>query len=448
MAGYKNMTEGSPVRCLIRFTLPLLAGNLLQQTYNVADTMIVGKALGDDSLAAVGATGSITYLFYTLCIGLSIGSGVLIAQFFGSGRIERVRSAILNSTIITMAIALVMTLLSVALSYPVLSALGVPAKLISRSVTYMRIACSGTVCVAAYNWINAVMRALGDSKTPLIFLAVSTLLNVGLDLLFVMVFKMGVGGAALATILSQGLSAAGCILYFFINCKELSPVKGETRLEHDLMKKCLTMGLPIAAQNGLVSVSMVVLQSITNGFSETVMASYTVSMRIEQFVQQPFISMNAAVSTFTGQNIGAGKEDRAVDGLNSGLRISGVFAVMMLVVFGIFGRAITGCFVSGDEVISIASTSLIITGCFYVPLGVIHIVRGFLNGAGDTGYALVNGLTEVVCRILFANILTRIYFIGMWGIWITTAITWVATAAVSYIRYRSGKWKLKAVKDY
>ncbi len=441
----RDMTTGSEARHLIRFALPLLAGNLLQQTYNAADTMIVGKFLGDDALAAVGATGSITYFFYTLCIGLSIGSGVLAAQLFGAGKLEKLRRSIVSSGAVTAIFGIAVSVISVLAARPVLQFLNVPGDLLGRSVTYMRIACSGTICVAAYNWINAIMRALGNTTVPLIFLGISTLLNIGLDLLFVMCFKFGVGGAAAATILAQGLSAAGCIIYCFGSNKSIRPRGEEFRPDKSLMKKCMAMGIPIAIQNGLVSISMIALQRVTNSFGNTVMASYTVSMRIEQFVQQPFMSINAAISSFTGQNIGAGKQDRAVKGLRSGVMLSSVFAVMMFVVFMLFGKNIAGFFVSGKKVITIAGRSLIITGAFYIPLGMIHTVRGFLNGAGDTAYAIVNGLAEVISRIGFSLILTNIAAIGFWGIWITTSITWVVTAAVSIHRYFKGKWKLKAI---
>ena len=441
----RDMTTGSETKHLIRFALPLLAGNLLQQTYNAADTMIVGKFLGDDALAAVGATGSITYFFYTLCIGLSIGSGILAAQLFGAGKTEKLRRSIVSSGAVTAIFGIAVSVISVLAARPVLQFLNVPGDLLGRSVTYMRIACSGTICVAAYNWINAIMRALGNTTVPLIFLGISTVLNIGLDLLFVMCFGFGVGGAAAATILAQGLSAAGCIIYCFGSNKSIRPRGEEFRPDKALMKKCMAMGIPIAIQNGLVSISMIALQRVTNGFGNTVMASYTVSMRIEQFVQQPFMSMNAAISSFTGQNIGAGKQDRAVKGLRSGVMLSSVFAVMMFVVFLLFGRNIAGFFVSGKKVIAIAGRSLIITGAFYIPLGMIHTVRGFLNGAGDTAYAIVNGLAEVISRIGFSLILTNIAAIGFWGIWITTSITWVVTAAVSIHRYFKGKWKLKAI---
>lgn len=439
-----NMTEGSETGHIISFALPLLGGNLLQQTYNIVDTVIVGHFLGDNALAAVGATGSITYLFYTLCIGLSIGAGVIISQLFGAGDMKKMRSAVVNSALVTAVFGIAVSIISALLAESVLKALNVPEMLMESAVLYMRIACGGTAAVAAYNWINAVMRALGDSKTPLIFLGAASLLNAALDLLFVMVLGLGVGGAAFATVLAQGLSALVCIIFCFSRCSELKMTREDIKADRKMMTRCIGAGLPIAAQNGLISVSMVALQRVTNGFGETVMAAYTVSMRIEQFIQQPFSSLNAAVSTFTGQNIGAGRSDRAVKGMVSVIKISVIFAFAVLVIFILFGRAITGIFVSGSDVIFIASRAIVLTGCFYWALGIIHTVRGFLNGAGDTGYALVNGTAEVICRIGLSILLTSVSAIGHWGIWLTTCCTWFVTAAVSLMRFKSGKWKNKA----
>ncbi len=438
------MTEGSETGHIISFALPLLGGNLLQQTYNIVDTIIVGHFLGDNALAAVGATGSITYLFYTLCIGLSIGAGVIISQLFGAGDMKKMRLAIINSAAVTAVFGIAVSIISALLAEPVLRALNVPEMLIGDAVLYMKIACGGTAAVAAYNWINAVMRALGDSKTPLIFLGAASLLNAALDLLFVMVLGLGIGGAAFATVLAQGLSALVCIIYCFSRCSELKMTREDIRADRKMMIKCIGAGLPIAAQNGLISVSMVALQRVTNGFGETVMAAYTVSMRIEQFIQQPFSSLNAAVSTFTGQNIGAGRSDRAVKGMVSAIKIAVLFAFAVLVIFILFGKAITGIFVSGEDVIFIASRAIVLTGCFYWALGIIHTVRGFLNGAGDTGYALVNGTAEVICRIGLSLLLTSVAAIGHLGIWLTTCCTWFVTAAVSLMRFGSGKWKSKA----
>ena len=439
-----DMTQGSVTRIIIAFTLPLLFGNLLQQTYNIADTLIVGKYLGDDALAAVGATGSITYLFYTLCIGLSIGSGVIVSQYFGAKMYDKLRLTVFNSALVTAAFGIVISVFTSLFAGNILSALDVPKELLETSAGYMTIACAGTVAIAAYNWINAVMRALGDSKTPLVFLGLACMLNIGLDLLFVIKFGLGVNGAAFATVIAQGLSAILCIVYFFKKNTVVRLKSSDCRFDRVLSKKCIAAGLPIAAQNGLISVSMVALQRVTNSFGSNVMTAYTVSMRIEQFIQQPFSSLGASEATFTGQNIGAGKSDRAVKGLKESVKLSTIFAFFVMGVFFIFSRQLVGFFISGEESVDIAVKALLMTCCFYAPLGIIHTVRGFLNGCGDTGYAIVNGMAEVITRIGLSLILTRVSFIGFWGIWITTCATWLVTALVSMIRYKGGKWKLKS----
>lgn len=264
MPAMQAMTSGSVTRSVIRFSLPLLLGNLLQQTYNIVDTIIVGKFLGNHALAAVGATGSITYLFYTLCIGLAIGAGILIAQSFGANDITGVRRHLVNSAVVTAAFGIGISLLSVVFARPVLIWLRVPDYLLDDAVSYMAIACAGTICVAAYNWINAVMRALGNAVTPLVFLGVATAINVVLDLLFVVNFSIGVAGAAIATVISQGLSALGCILYCLHKYPELRPHREELRPDASRIRRCIRTGIPIALQNGLIAVSMVALQSVTN----------------------------------------------------------------------------------------------------------------------------------------------------------------------------------------
>lgn len=439
------MTKGSETRHIIRFALPLLAGNLLQQLYNVVDTIIVGQYLGDDALAAVGATGSITYFFYTLCLGLSIGAGVIISQYFGSKQYNQVKTAIFNSAAVTAIFGVAVSIISVLLTEPVLKLLKTPENLFPTSVGYMKIACGGTIAVAAYNWINSVMRSLGDSKTPLFFLGFASILNVALDLIFVVSMNMGVNGAATATVTSQVCAAALSIIYAFFKNPHIKLSEKEIHIDKNAMLKCIKTGIPIAVQNGMISISMIAIQSVTNTFGETVMAAYTVSMRIEQFVQQPFSSLNAAMSAFVGQNIGAGKQKRAINGLHIGLRISTVFSLAVILVFLFLSQNLVGCFVKGNDVIAIGSKAIILTSFFYISLGAIHVSRGFLNGAGDTGYAFVNGLVEVICRIGLSVTLTRISFIGHWGIWTTTCITWFATAVISILRYKQGKWKCKAI---
>lgn len=441
----RDMTSGSEAGHIIRFALPMLAGNLLQQLYNLADTAVVGKYVGDDAIAAVGATGSITFFFYNLCTGLAVGSGVILSQYFGAEKTDKLKSAVFNSAVITAIFGIAVSLISVLLTKPTLILMDTPKKLIDAAAGYMRIACGGTIAVAAYNWINAVMRSLGDSKTPLIFLAIASALNIGLDLLFVVVFGWGIDGAAAATVVAQTCSAVGCIIYGFSKNDIIKLSRENLKINSAMIKQCVKTGVPICLQNGLISVSMIALQRVTNSFGETIMTSYTVSMRIEQLIQQPFSSLNAAVSTFIGQNTGSGKSERVKNGYKTGMLIAVITAVTVSALFFLFARALAGCFVNSGETAEICSNAIKLNSCFYIFLGTIHVTRGFLNGAGDTSYALINGAAEVVCRIVFSLILTSIPFIGYWGIWLTTCVTWFITALVSFIRYKSGKWRGKAI---
>lgn len=446
MAGYvQNMTTGSEMKHIVRFTLPLLAGNLFQQLYNIVDSVIVGKHLGANALAAVGATGSMTFLFYSLCIGLSIGAGILISQSFGAGKKREVKVLIVNSAYAAVIFGIAVSLLSIVLAEPLLRLLKTPDSLIDTSVKYMQIACGGTISVAVYNWINAVMRALGDSKTPLYFLVVASVLNVVLDLLFVMVFEFGVAGAAYATIIAQTVSAIGCIVFAFLKVKFFRFGRSTIKFNGASFVKCVRTGIPIALQNSMISVSMIYLQSVANSFGETVMAAYTATMRVEQLLHQPFSSLNAALSTFTGQNMGAGKLDRTVSGYHKSMKLMAAFSVIMLGVFLLFSEKIVWLFVDEPEVIEIGAKALKLSAFFYIPLGTIHVTRGLLNGAGDVGYSMLNGIAEVVGRIGFAIILVQLDIIGMWAVWTTTCLTWVVTGIMSFIRYKQGIWKGKTI---
>ncbi len=436
-----DMTTGNEFSHIIKFALPMLAGNIFQQLYNIADSIIVGKYLGADALASVGATGSITYFFYTLCIGLATGIGILISQSFGAGNHENVKKYIANSAYVLGIFGIVISFISALLAPFLLKMLNTPAEIFDASVGYMRISCLGTSAVAAYNWINSVMRSLGDSKTPLIFLVVASILNVILDLIFVVVFKMGVNGAAIATITAQGVSAVGSIIFAFIKNPMFRLTRENAIYDRIYARKCVTTGVPIALQNAMVSVSMIYLQSVANHFGKTVVAAYTATMRVEQLIHQPFSSLNAAISAFTGQNVGAGKQERVINGYKTSIKCGSAFALFLLLVFMLFSENIVGMFVDEADVIEIGAAALRISALFYVPLGFIHITRGLLNGAGDVKYAMINGFAEVGGRIGFAILLLNIPGTGYFAVWGTTCLTWLLTGIMSYIRYKSGVWK-------
>lgn len=394
-----DMTKGSPVKLLIQFAIPILIGNLFQQIYTLADRIIVGRFVCDKAFSAIGATNALSMMFMSMCMGAAIGTGVVVSQYFGTKDEKGTAASIANGSYTCILIAIVMTLLALATTKPILLLLNTPQSILPDALTYMYIFMGGLIAVAAYYTPFSILRALGDSRTPLIFLVVCSLLNIVLDLLFVVVFKTGVAGAAVAT------------------------------------------GL----QYALIYVSSIILQHIVNGFGESVIGAFTATTQIELLVQQIFAALGAAIVTYTGQNMGAGKQDRISLGVIAAMKISAVVSVILLIVFWAFGHPIMSIFVTNEEIISIAASGIRITSLFLIALGGVQILRYMLNGAGDSMYALINGVVEVIARVAFAVGLTAIPFIGMWGIWLTTGLTWTVTAIFALFRYKHGAWKEKTL---
>lgn len=438
-----DMTKGSEIRHLIVFSFPMLIGNVFQQFYNMVDSAIVGNYVGENSLAAVGATGSLVFLFFSLCNGMSLGVGILISQYFGAKDEKNVKSTIINAVYLIGITGIIMSILGVLFTEPVLILMKTPEKIIEESIIYMKIVCGGTIAVAAYNAISAMLRALGDSKTPLIFLIVASVINVGLDFLFVLAFDLGVMGVACATVISQAISAIGSILFAIFKNPYFKIEKKYRKVNSKIIKKCIKIGVPVAAQNSLIALSCVVLQRVVNQFGEIVVAAFTATNRIEQLVQQPYNSLGAAVSTFTGQNIGSRNLERVKKGYYKSILLVALFSIIMLLAAQFGGRLIMQLFVKKEEVISLGAKALRITSYFYFALGMIYITRGLLNGVGDAIYSMINGIMEIIGRVGFSSTLVKISAIGVWGIWYTTGLTWLITGAASIIRYRQGKWKTK-----
>lgn len=442
-----DMTKGNEVGLLLKFAFPMLVGNIFQQLYNMVDSIIVGKYVGSNALGAIGVVGNLNFLFFSLCLGLTSGIGILISQFFGAGKDEYVKKIIANSVYIITITGVVMSIISIVFARPILTLMNTPAENIEDAVIYMQIVCGATVIVALYNGISSILRALGDSKTPLIFLIVASFVNVGLDLLFVLIFDMGVAGAAWATVIAQLLSAIGSILFALRKNPYLKLKRHHFEVNSDIIKKSFQIGLPVAGQNALIAFSCVALQSVVNNYGATVMAAYTATSRVEQLVQQPFGSLGTAVSTFAGQNVGAGKYKRVSTCCKKATFIVFAFSLIMIAVMFLFGRPIVGLFVDDPSIINIGAKGLCITSLMYFALGMIYVMRGMLNGVGDAAYAMINGLTEVVGRIGFAYLLMAIPAIGMWGVWYTNGLTWILAGSAGVIRFFQGKWKTKSVVD-
>lgn len=440
-----SMTDGSPAKLLIKFTIPMLIGNLFQQFYNMVDSIVVGRFVGSNALAAVGATGSLNFLFFAMSFGISAGVGVVVSQYFGAERMDMVEKSIINGMYLLAAVSALMGVIGIASARWVLAALDTPEIILDDAVVYMRVSCAGILAIAAYNGVASVLRALGDSKTPLYFMVVACFINIGLDLLFVIGFEWSVFGVALATVIAQMVAAVGAFSYALYKIPYFHIKKENRPLRQDIISRCFTLGLPIALQNALIAFSCIFLQKVVNGFGESVVAANTALGRIEQLVQQPYNSLGAAITTYTGQNIGAGKIDRVKQGYKAAFWSVVVFSIVMAVPCQLFGEQIVGIFVTEPEVVEIGAKGLSITSLFYFFLGMIYVARSVLNGAGDAAFAMINGLMEVAGRVGFAVPLTKIPFIGVWGIFFTTGFTWALTGIVSMARYHKGKWAFKGI---
>lgn len=439
------MTKGNEVGLLLKFALPMLVGNIFQQFYNMADSIIVGKYVGANALGAVGSVGSLNFLFFSLCLGLGSGIGVLVSQYFGAGSEDYVKKITANAIYITFVVGMIMSVLSIVLARPILELMNTPAENFQDALVYMRIVCGATVVVAGYNMVSSVMRALGDSTTPLIFLVVASVINIVLDLVFILVFHMGVAGAAWATVIAQFVSMIGSALWGFKKNPYMQLEKKHMSYDAVICKKTFQIGLPIAAQNALIAFSCVSLQVVVNKFGTTVMAAFTATSRVEQLVQQPFGSLGVAVSTFAGQNVGAGQYDRVSKGCKKSVIIVGIFSLMMIAVMFLFSNPIVSIFLNEKDIVAIGARGLRITSLMYFGLGLIYVMRGMLNGVGDATFAMINGIMEVVGRIGFALILMQIPAIGIWGVWYTNGLTWVLTGAANVIRFAKGKWRSKSL---
>ena len=435
-----DMTEGNPVRLLLTFALPMMVGNIFQQLYNLVDSAIVGKIVGADALAAIGSTSSVTFMFVALCNGIGSGGGIVTSQYFGGGNIKAVKKCIANVAYIMIAFPIVVGTLAFLLTKPLLVLLETPAEILPDAVTYMHIMCIGLAFVAVYNYVASMLRAMGDSKTPLYFLIFSCILNAGLDLLFVAVFHMGVFGAAIATLISQFMSGVLCISFAFRTNPYFKMEKEDWKFDRQIVWRTIRIGIPLSLQFSLIAISCMALQRVVNSFGTVAMAAFAATSRVEQVIHQPYQTLGAALSTYTGQNFGAKKRDRVIKGYRKGFMMMAVFTLFMAPIIMLLSKFIIRIFVDEPEVIAMGSQALKITSIFYIFLGTIYVVRGVLNGMGDAFFALLNGIVEVLGRFTVPIFLTGIATIGVWGIWWSVGIVWFFSGFTAWLRY---KWYIK-----
>lgn len=432
----QNMTTGSPVRHIILFSIPMMIGNIIQQLYNLADSIVVGRVVGRTALGAIGATGSVTFLFFALCNGIGSGGGVITSQYFGRDDKKKVKRCIFNVALIMLIFPLIVGAAAFFLSRPLLILLDTPETMLPDAVTYMQMMSIGLVFVSLYNYISSMLRALGDSMTPLMFLIFASLVNIGLDITFVKFLGLGVLGAALATLISQFLSGVLCLLFAIRTNPYFHLEKKDMRYDRKVVKDSLRLGIPLSLQFSMIAVSCMALQRVVNGFGDIAVTAFTATSRIEQVIHQPYQTLSAALSTYSGQNYGANKKDRVIEGYRKSLLIMAIFTLIMIPVLQFFGEDIVSLFLTDEpEVIRTGAIALRISSLFYLFLGVIYVARGVLSGIGDAFFALLNGIVEVIGRFTIPLFLTAIPMIGMWGIWWSVGIVWFVSGLTAWLRY-------------
>ena len=437
-----NMTHGNPTGLLLRFAIPMLIGNIFQQLYTLADSAIVGQFLGANALAAIGSTGSVTYLFFSVCNGISSGSSVVTSQYFGAGDDANTKRAIANAAYIMFTTALVMGIAAYLAAPGLLALMATPIEIRADATLYMRMSCIGVPLVAVYNYASSMLRALGDSKTPLYFLIFSCILNIVLDIFCVYNLGLGIFGAALATIIAQVVSGVGCLLYALRTNPYFKLTKEDMRPDKQVIGKSVKLGLPMALQWSLIAISTTALQAFVNTFGTAVMAAFTTTNRIEGLVHMPYGSISAALSTYAGQNYGAGDMKRVKEGLKNGMFLASIFTAVVMVVYLTMAEGIIGLFVKEQEVIDLGARALRLTSWFYIFLALIYMCRGILNGIGDALFALINGVVEVIVRVSTPFLLVLIPGVGLWSIWWTTGITWMLSALTCLWRYLSWRKRI------
>lgn len=438
----KDLTQGKESKLIFFFALPMLIGNVLQQLYNTVDGIIVGRVIGKTALAAVGVSFPIMFLLVSLLMGVGMGATILISQFYGAKDYDNVIKTIDTIMITNYIMAIGITILGIAVTKPILIALKTPPEVLPEAAAYLKVIFIGMIGMVGYNLVSAILRGLGDSKTPLYFMIIATLLNIVLDIVFIMVLNFGVAGAAWATIISQMVSFIVGIIYLNKKNEVIKFSLKNVQFDKKLLIESLRIGLPTGIQQMLVSLSFILLQGIINSFGTIVIAAYTAGSRIQAFGIMPAMNINMAVSSFTGQNLGAGKNHRVKNGYIAALKISLWIAVATIVLIFAAGKFLISLFNESVEVIQIGYEYLMIVSPFFIVGSIMFITMGVLRGSGDTMAVMIISIAALWgVRLPAAKLLSD--QIGYTGIFWSIGIDWTTGAIMTVIYYLTGRWKTK-----
>ena len=435
-----DMTTGNPVKLILLFSIPLLIGNIFQQFYSMVDTIIVGRFVGVEALAAVGTTSSMVFLVNGFVMGLTSGFAVLISQKYGAKDEAGVKKAVASSITLSIIATIIVTFISVISAKPLLTLMNTPSNIMKDASAYIIILYAGNVAIIFYNMMAAILRALGDSKTPLYFLIVSSVLNIILDLVLIINFKMGVAGAAYATVISQGVSALLCVIYTYKKYKILRLKKEDFKVKKRYYRKHLKIGIPMALQFSITAIGIMTVQSAINIFGSTVIASYAASSKVLQLVMQPATTLGVTMATYCGQNIGAKRYDRIKLGVKKCVQISIITSLISAMVLIFLGKYFVMMFVSNPdaEILSYAQQVLNISAIFFIPLGLIFVYRNALQGIGDSFIPMMAGVYELVARAVVAFTLPKV--LEFMGICLADPVAWFAAVIpLAYTYYKREK---------
>lgn len=425
-----DMTSGSPMKMILSFTFPIFIGNVFQQFYNMADTVIVGKFVGTKALAAVGSTGTIMFLIYGFVVGMTAGFTVLTAQKFGAGDMKAMRQTVAGASILSLIVGLILTAAFMILMKPWLMAMNTPADIFADAYAYIMIVSAGILAQMLYNLLASILRALGNSKIPLYFLILSALLNIVLDLVLIIVFHMGAAGAAVATVVSQGVSGLLCLIYIAKCVPVLRMSRDDWRPSGYLLKTQIRIGIPMALQYSITAIGTMMVQSSLNILGSTLVAAYTAANKIEQVVSQAYVALGTTLATYSAQNIGAGDVPRIRQGFKATTWIGVIYSFAAAALVMTVGKYMTYLFVSEDVELIMGSVDLYLkcAGSLFIPLAIVNIYRNGIQGLGYGLLPMMAGVAELVGRGVMSVIAAqqKSYF----GVCLASPAAWVLAAAL------------------
>lgn len=422
----KDLTKGNEAKTIIRFAIPMIIGNIFQQLYNIADTIIVGRLIGSSALAAVGSSYTLMVFLNSIILGLCMGSGVLFSMFYGAGEIDRLKSSIFTSLWFIGLITIIINVFSLLFIDQILEYMKIPVDILSETRDYLRIVFYGIGFTFFYNYFAAVLRSVGNSIIPLVFLIIAAIMNIILDIVFIASLNMGVAGAAWATFIAQGFSAVSMALYCFIKIPQIRPGRKHMSLDSRLVTRIANYSILTCAQQSIMNFGILMIQGLVNSFGVAVMAAFAAAVKIESFAYMPAQEFGNAFSTFIAQNKGANKLDRVQRGIISAVIIITVFCAIISALVVIFARPLLGIFIKAEEleVIRIGVQYLRIVGIFYCLIGYLFMFYGLYRGFGKVGISIILTVISLGSRVVLAYSLAPVPAIGLVGIWWAIPIGW------------------------